>query len=1231
MAAGDGQRVHADEAQDAPGRDAARDLPAGALIAGRYRVLSSLGTGGMGTVYRVFDEPTERTLALKQLRTSKPKHRERGPLLFRREFHTLATLRHPRIVEAFDFGVDPTGLYYTMELLEGQDLRDLPPLPAPAACLLLRDVASALAFLHARRLVHRDVSPRNVRCTATGEAKLIDFGVLATAGLVGEIAGTPPCVPPESMELSPLDHRADLYGIGALGYWLLTGRHAFSARTFAELPEQWLIAPAPPSAYARDVPEALDRLISSLLRRDPVARPASAAEVIERLGAIAGTPRVPELETARGYLASGALVGRSEEMGEIRRAAEGIAKKRGRALLIEGPSGMGKSRLLREIALESQIAGLTVLRAEGDAAGRGPWGVLRKLTAELLVAAPELAGLLARPHLAVIGRAIPELIEHAGAVPLAALSADPREERAQVQSSLVSWFVALAKRRPLAIIVDDVQRSDEGSASVLAALSHEAHARKWLVATAMRTDEAPRAPAALASLRDAAQSVPLRGLTRSDVEEFARAVFGDVPNLARLSSWLHATTAGVPLLCAELCRHLVERDVVRYTEGLWVVPAKIENADAPHSLAEAMDARARALSAEARELGQALSVHGRLFSLRRATELAPGKSAEQVFQALDELVAQEILLGSGDAYQFRHDGLREALLRSIEPEQRRALHRHIGEVLVAAGPIDPDAEADVGWHLLRGGDEERGAELLERAGRRLYAAQSLHDAAPPLEAALLIYERTGRTAAVCLELRFMLVCAGFLCDRNLTLRYADETLDALRRYAGITASQRFDRWGSHAGLALGFLDAGAGWLGTLRDGARPNPASAFHMYVIASTFTAAVALASFDLPLLNRLVRQMEPLGTLRRVPFLRVFELQIRSLRDVWLARFESADHASRQVLRDLPRTRMIPEETVKLARGGALFVRALSNLMDNASPEVLQHIAALEHLGVKTWRVGATQLRLLHHALRGEEERAQEMHGAAEELLLQTGASWQMEVWVPPALTYAYSQVRDVIGMKRTIEQIARLQAAGLPFERVADWARSEYCRERRDLQQALRANQLARAAGTEVDMVYCPILACRADILLAMCDYDGARDAALECLRVLREPGRRRLGLIARATRTLALAGARTGKVDEALHQLQKVLDEAGPAQNPVLIGGLHETAARVAVLGRDTPRYLHHCHHTERWYRPTKNPVLVGRYERLVDSAQALDRTSREGRPHWEERVTQHAVTQIDGTT
>src|SRR5260221_7460981 len=193
-------------------RAAAAETAAPRRIGGRYTVQGLLGRGGMALAYRVTDLFTGKDVALKQLMLPQSeKHADGSGALFEREFHILAELSHPRIIEVYDYGLDDGGPYYTMELLDGGDLRERSPMPWREACTLSYDVCSSLALIHSRRLVHRDVTPRNIRCTRDGQAKLIDFGAMVPMGQGGVIVGTPSFVAPEVVLGSALDARADLY------------------------------------------------------------------------------------------------------------------------------------------------------------------------------------------------------------------------------------------------------------------------------------------------------------------------------------------------------------------------------------------------------------------------------------------------------------------------------------------------------------------------------------------------------------------------------------------------------------------------------------------------------------------------------------------------------------------------------------------------------------------------------------------------------------------------------------------------------------------------------------------------------------------------------------------------------------------------------------------------------------------------------------------------------------
>ena len=1185
-------------------------------VGGRYVVEAVLGRGGMGAVYRVRDEATGALLALKRMTWSAGAEPDRvaGQLRFRREFHTMATLVHPRIVQVFDYGIDDGVPYYTMEMLAGQDLHDLDTVPAARACEILRDVASALAFLHARRLLHRDLAPRNVRCTPDGRAKLIDFGVLATAGMSGDIAGTPPFMAPETVHGRPLDHRYDLYGLGALAYRILTGRHAFPARSIEGLEQIWRMKPPPPSVLGKDISPALDELVMSLLAHDPLARPGSAAEVIDRLSSIGGLERPTEVETQHGWLASAALVGRQREVQQIRRLVARAATGGGRSVLIEAPSGTGKSRLLRELALEAQLAGTTVVRAESESSGRGPYGIIHELARGLFAAAPDEAGAAAAPRAPMLARVIASLRERVKpAKPLG----DPAEDRMQLQTELTAFFLAIAQSRPIALLVDDVQRCDEASAAVLATLAHQAEGKKLVIAAALRTDETVRAPAAIASLVDAGQRLRLRGLDEPDVAELCRSLFGDVPHIPRLAQWMHRTAGGSPLHTTELARHLVDRKVIRYVEGLWSIPEDPGREDLPRGLADAMDARVRALPAEAHALGEVLSVHGGDLPLELIVKLAEADEAT-TFAALDRLAFDEILVQAGSAWRFRHDGLREAMLRGLDAERTRVLHSRVGEALAASGARTVERDAEIGWHLLRGGDPARGATLLEAAGRALYDAQSFSDCIAPLEAALAVMEQRKGSARRRLEVLHMLLMGGCMADRKAAVRHADACVGGFRYWAGVDVMTRARKViGKHLAVVVGLAWALMRWILTPRRG--PNPYEAFRTYFVVVGYTASIYSLMFDIPKIETMVAAVEPIAVFKnRVPY--AVYLLTRNTLEYPKGEIGEVRRNSRRLLEILETDRITPIRDIdrRTGGGGARYMLALI-AVSNLEPEWTQELEKLAKINLRFYDIGAENVRVIFHRMRGEEEAAAEIEARVELMFVQLGSVWQMEAFMPVIASLSYAFSRDTLGLRRTIDQLARLCEDGFQYRSYLQLARGEYLRERGDAAEALP--ELEAAISNELmPMIQIPGLPAIAETLLALGEHARAKEYAERGVHHGGDPERGNINGKLRSVRALALAEAALGHLEIAIKLLDDAILEAAPIGSPLLSGTLHEARARVALIAGDSLGYHQHRVETEHVFRATRNPVLIARAERL---SEAGNRHTQRASTSIEEPKTEHS--------
>lgn len=1171
----------------------------GNRIGGHYRILERIGRGGMGTVYRVTEERSGKILALKMLGgVLELQHLRRETLRFQREFHTIARLRHPRVVEVYDYGVDAGRPFYTMEFLDGHDLREIGPTEWDRACRLLRDVASALAFLHDHRLLHRDLGGRNVRCTGDGRVKLIDFGVLANFGFCGDLAGTPPYVAPESLRGLPLDHRTDLFGLGALAYWLLTGREAYPARKVADLEELWSLRPPPPSAMAPEVPAALDELVLSMLSLDRHGRPASAVEVIERLTPIAGLEPLDEGGAAHGYLASAPLIGRKSEMGVLRQLQRQATAGHGSAVVIEATSGVGKSRLMREFGFEAQIAGALTLRVACEAMGGAPYGVIRTLARELLFTMPEEAGRTARDDAAHLIRIIPDLARAVGPVEPAPVT-DPSEDRLHLQGALVNWFTALAGVKPLAILVDDVQRCDEASASALAALAHAASGVPLVVAATLRRGEKVRAPAAVAALADAGIRIHLKGLDRTEVEELVRELFANSPNTARLASWMDRTAGGVPLHCTELARYLVDRGVVRLVDGNWVIPDEITGEGMPAGLAEAIDARIANLPRPALALGEALGVYGGEFTLDQVALVAEESEGDELFAAIDQLLYNDVLIGSGSALQFRHDGLREALLRRLDDDRRRLLHMRVANALLAAGAIEGAGEVEVGWHFVRGGERRRGAELLARGGRHLYESQCLPDAIAPLEEALQIYIEERRPSWLQLELRFMLVFSGQFFDRDVALRHVRPLVRGYADYTGLGLARRLMPFMRGVGLFVALPVTIARWLVTWPWHRGPFPIKLLGQFFMSAAATSAVYALSLDLEG-SKWIEAQAPQSKLfkNRIPgavyllsqTLRIYvQGRLAAMRPLLVRIIDIFKNDKRTPMREMDRL---------IAEGSERYWLLLVSVAEQ-NPRYLEELKELEALHLSLFRVYTLQAQIVYHRMRGEEDRARDLESEQELLFVRMGPMWLSQSFTPIFSTIAFGCIGDLLGLRRMIERLSDRVAEGYHMKPILDLARGEYHRLRGQLVESEAAlRQVLDAPPEQQGLAWAAAHAALAETLLARGQVEEAAAAAERGVAVNSEPDRDQLILRLRAQRVLALAEAARQSTDAAAARLERAIEEATPTLSPSLLGSLHEASAAVALLAGNDAEFMRHLRHTQEWFGPTRNPALTARAQRLA---------------------------------
>lgn len=256
---------------------------------GRYQIGESIGHGGMGQVYRAWDRTLGRHVAVKRI------SQDAGvDEAIRREAGILAALHHPNIVTIFDFAADDEGPFVVMELVDGRNLEDLvmdQPLDLPSFLELVSQVCRGLSSAHNAGLLHLDLKAGNIMLQLHRDgsftSKILDFGLARVQeenNAEREILASPHTVSPEQLTHAALDARSDIYSLGCVFYFALSGRNPFEAATIDEILQRHMQGGATPlHLIAPGVPKAMSLSIAAMIERDPRKRPQSAEEVRTRL------------------------------------------------------------------------------------------------------------------------------------------------------------------------------------------------------------------------------------------------------------------------------------------------------------------------------------------------------------------------------------------------------------------------------------------------------------------------------------------------------------------------------------------------------------------------------------------------------------------------------------------------------------------------------------------------------------------------------------------------------------------------------------------------------------------------------------------------------------------------------------------------------------------------------------------------------------------------------------
>lgn len=659
----------------------------------RFRIRGTLGSGGMGVVYRAYDSELGHDVALKSLTRLEPDQ----VYHLKYEFRSLADIRHPNLVHLYELFVIEGGCFFTMELVTGSDFVSHIRQTADGKYERLYDAAQQLAMgisaVHAARKLHRDVKPSNVLVTKAGRVVLLDFGLVApmqhdaekTTG-VGTLLGTVGYMAPEQARGEALTPAADWYSFGAALFEAATGRLPL------DRPLPWLFGnpqahgPARIRDHDASAPAELDELVRGLLEQAPERRPTGndVLQVFARVPSIEASVPPQSLASVRRP----PFEGREREMAVLTNALGRVKAGETITAHLHGPSGIGKTELARRFADEAERMGALVLSGRCHPLESVVFNAVDGMVDQL----SQMLDRMSREDLAEVlpadTDALPRLFPVLGRIEniAEAQRAWAHDEQGfetlrRGTRALKELLSALGAKRPIVLWLDDVQWGDEDSGKLLRELVRPSAPTLLLVLTyradgressrtlaALRTDEAKDTAAGVLD-------IPLGPLSEEETLSLVARMLGetDFAKSTELGK-LTREAQGIPFFAHEIARFVTE--------------SSRSGADLPSRLrlSDMLDQRMLRLPEAARRVLEVVAVSGGPLEQRLVMHAAGlDESARPMLSDLERTcLVRSTSVSEGRPMEVYHHRIRDSVLGLLDAGARKDLHRAIADAMLTA-------------------------------------------------------------------------------------------------------------------------------------------------------------------------------------------------------------------------------------------------------------------------------------------------------------------------------------------------------------------------------------------------------------------------------------------------------------------------------------------------------------------------------------------------------------------
>lgn len=700
------------------------------LIGRRYELIDLIGAGGMGQVHRAHDRLTDAIVALKQVMipneqlvtNSTPDPTQQSHISLATEFRMLATLRHPHIISVLDYGFDENQRpYFTMELLEdAHPITDIAThLESQEKINLILQMLQALAYLHRRGILHRDLKPDNVLVTQSTDgqyqAKLLDFGLASNLDLASSspsIVGTLAYLAPEILQQEPATQVADLYAVGMMSYELLAGQYPFEMTRVVELMQSILYT------RPRTTVPGIDRPIGSILRRlldkSPTKRYQNAEAVITAFAdATENTVSLENSDIRESFLQAAKFIGRDTEFKQLTGGLLSALDNHGSIWLVGGESGIGKSRLLDELRTVALVEGMLVLRGQAISEGSMPYHIWRDIIRRLILSAS-----LTNEQASILKEIIPD-IEQLLKRPI---TDAPQLNDVAQKERLIDTIVQVLTQpsQPTLILLEDLHWATD-SLEPLVQLSSKLGNKAVCIIASYRIEEKTD----LGNLLPKANTLILQRLKRDEIENLSMSMVGKASQQPGVIDLVERETEGNTFFIVEVMRALAEDAGQLDDIGRITLPASVVTGGIHQVIARRM----KHVPSEFHPLLSLASVVGRQLDLQVLQHAIATYEEFQHINLFDWLSACEnaSVIGIQDEqWKFSHDKLREYLLQELPNKQE--LHQYSAEAIESVYPEDINRHTRLAELWLIAGDDPKATHYGVQAAKQMQNVSNYHTA-----------------------------------------------------------------------------------------------------------------------------------------------------------------------------------------------------------------------------------------------------------------------------------------------------------------------------------------------------------------------------------------------------------------------------------------------------------------------------------------------------------------------